>query len=89
MNHEEAVTKAQTPVQPAVQTANSDPYRIPFEMADEAKSLVGKTLRGPKGSLEITDWVGQNYVMRIGGADTYTVTPVMWVLQNLSKFQVI
>jgi hypothetical protein len=80
MTLDEAIKKAET--------TKADPYTIPFEMANTAKSLVGKTLRSkdPKNAnaLEVVKWVGQNYVLRINGKD-YSVTPVMWVIQNLDK----
>jgi hypothetical protein len=80
MTLDEAIKKAET--------TNADAYTIPFEMANTSKSLVGKTLRSkdPKNTnvLEVVKWVGQNYVLRVNDKD-YSVTPVMWVLQNLDK----
>jgi len=90
---EEAIKKAKMPVQPKERgMAGDDPYAIPFENAESARSLIGKTLRSrdPKNinALEIVKWIGQNYVLRVNGVDDYKVTPVMWVLQNLNKFQI-
>lgn len=79
MTHEEALLKAR-------ETTGSV-YEIKSDCAETAKSLVGKTLSSKKpgndAKLEIVDWVGQNYVLKVGDGD-YAVTPVMWVLTNLS-----
>ncbi len=90
MNEQEAIKKASENIE-AKDTNNPDPYAIPFECAETAKDLVGKTLTSKdpnnKNTIEIAKWIGQNYVLCINGND-YNATPVMWVISNISKFNV-
>ena len=78
MTLQEAKEKAQTPMQ----ASNGDPkaYEIPFEKAESIKSLVGKKITYNGQTVEIIDWVGQNFVIyndKIG----YNINPAMRVLQ--------
>ena len=59
-------------------------YEIPFEKATAAKNLVGKTLAGNGNEIKILDWVGQNYKLQMPNGDIKE-TPVMWVLQSITK----
>jgi hypothetical protein len=62
----------------------NNPYEIPFENAEAAKSLVGKTLTGNGNEIKVLEWVGQNYKLQMPNGDIKE-TPVMWVLQNVSQ----
>jgi hypothetical protein len=79
MTYTEAVEKAK---------ANKG-QALDFIFADAAKNLVGKTLvavdSSNKNEIEIVEWVGTNYVIRINGGDDYNITPVDWALHKLNK----
>ena len=91
MTKQEAIDKANS--NEPIPTRNGAPfdYTIPFDMAELAKSLVGKTLSNPAkpgATLTITDWIGSCYVIQINGGDDYTVSPVLWILKNIDRMQV-
>jgi len=82
MTLQEAKEKAKKPMQAT--TAAKDPYAIPFELSEWAKSMVGKKLGSidpnNKNVMEIIEWIGQNYILKINDSD-YNVSPVMWTYQ--------
>jgi hypothetical protein len=62
----------------------NNPYEIPFESAESAKNLVGKTLVGNGNEIKVLEWVGQNYKLQMPNGEIKE-TPVMWVLQNVNQ----
>jgi hypothetical protein len=66
-----------------VKAVNGDPnaYQIPYERAETARSKVGKSFTTSKGTITITDWIGQNYVIEFNG--DYSVVPVVYFLSKV------
>lgn len=79
MNYQEAKAKA---AQNAT-ASNGDPhaYEIPFELGDYIKNMVGKKYSHPNGRVvEIVEWIGQNFVIKLG-EDNYGTVPAMYHAQ--------
>lgn len=70
---EEARAEAKSTTNPA--------YEISIEKAESVKSLVGKTLtkEGRPETMEILEWIGQNYVVK--GSGVYMIVPAIYALQ--------
>ena len=82
MKYEDAMEKAKTPM---VAKDGTNAYEIHFEQMESANGLIGKTLTNEKKGnvVVVSDWVGQNYVVKVG--DEYYVQPVVFVLSLRQK----
>lgn len=86
MNYQEAKTKASQ----KIEASNGDPkaYEIPFEMAESIKGMVGKKYSSSKGTIEVIEWTGQNFVVKFDG-DNYQVTPARYYAMCVQKGAVV
>lgn len=84
MNHSEAIEKAKQ--------TSEEAYAIPADMAQTARSVIGKTLTskvpGNTNRLTVTEWVKQCYIVQINGSENYSTLPVMYFWQQRSKFNI-
>ena len=57
---------------------------IPFESAESAKNLIGKTLVNKAGKeIRIISWQGTEYTLEVGGVQA--IYQVMIILDQISK----